>query len=203
MSLATLGKFKMGKSLMVSGCLALFAACNAHAEMKVATVDFNRLMGESIQAKAATQLLQDEFAPRQRELQQKQKDLQAKQEKLQRDGAVMAEKDRTVLEKDLTKGQRELQSEGEAFSEEVNTRRNEELNRLQGLLVTEIQTFAKSGGYDMVIPSSVAVYAKESMDVTQQVLSYLLTRPATAPAAKSAAPAKPGAPLAKPAQPTK
>jgi outer membrane protein len=205
MSLATLGKFKMGKSLMVSACLALFAACNAHAEIKVATVDFNRLMAESIQAKAASQLLQDEFAPRQRELQQKQKDLQGKQDKLQRDGAVMAEKDRGTLEKDLTKGQRELQSEGEAFSEEVNTRRNEELNKLQGMLVTEIQTFAKSGGYDIVIPSSVAVYAKESMDVTQQVLSFLLTRPATAPAsaAKPAAPsAKPGAPVAKP-QPTK
>jgi outer membrane protein len=187
------------KSLMVSGCLALFAACTAHAEIKLATVDFNRLMAESIQAKAASQILQDEFAARQRELQQKQKDLQGKQEKLQRDGAVMAEKDRGALEKDLTKGQRELQSEGEAFSEEVNTRRNEELNKLQGFLVTEIQAFAKTGGYDVIVPLSVAVYAKESLDVTQPVLAYLLTRPATAPATKAAAPAKPAAPAAKPA----
>jgi len=186
------------KSLMVSA-LALFAACNAHAEIKVATVDFNRLMSESNQAKSASQVLQDEFAPRQRDLQQKQKDLQSKQERLQRDGAVMAEKDRTALEKDLTKGQRELQSDGEAFQEEVNTRRNEELNKLQGFLVTEIQTFAKTGGYDLVIPTSVAVYAKESLDVTQQVLAYLATRPASVPAApKTAAPA-----AAKPAAPAK
>lgn len=187
MSVATIGKFKMGKTLMLSGCLALFAAFSAQAEIKVATVNFNRLMEESIQAKAASQVLQEEFAPRQRELQQKQKDLQAKQEKLTRDGAVMAEKERTTLEKDLTKGQRELQSEGEAFSEEVNSRRNEELNKLQALLVSEVQTFAKNGAYDMVIPTSVAVYAKESLDVTAQVLTYLLSRPATAP--KSAAPA--------------
>lgn len=184
------------KSLMVSGCLALFAACSAHAEVKIATVDFNRLMAESNQAKSASQILQDEFAPRQRELQQKQKDLQGKQERLQRDGAVMAEKDRGALERDLTKGQRELQSEGESFQEEVNTRRNEELNRLQGFLVTEIQSFAKTGAYDLVVPTSVAVYAKESLDVTQQVLSYLATRPAALPAA-----AKPAAPAAKPAAP--
>jgi outer membrane protein len=187
MSVATLGefkmgKFKMGKSLMAVGCLALFAACNAQAEIKVATVNFQRLMEESVQAKSAGQILQDEFAPRQRELQQKQKDLQAKQDKLTRDGAVMAEKDRTALEKELTKGQRELQSEGEAFTEEVNTRRNEELNKLQGMLVTEIQTFAKSGAYDMVIPTSVAVYAKDTLDVTAQVLTYLQSRPASAPA---------------------
>ncbi len=189
MSVATIGKLKMGKTLMLAGCLALFAACSAQAEVKFATVNFNRLMEESIQAKAASQILQEEFAPRQRELQQKQKDLQAKQEKLTRDGAVMAEKERTALEKELTKGQRELQTEGEAFSEEVNSRRNEELNKLQGLLVSEVQTFAKSGAYDMVIPTSVAVYAKESLDVTAQVLSYLLTRPATA--AKPAAVSKP------------
>jgi outer membrane protein len=190
------------KSLMVSGCLALFAACSAHAEVKVATVDFNRLMAESNQAKSASQILQDEFAPRQRELQQKQKDLQGKQERLQRDGAVMAEKDRTALEKDLTKGQRELQSEGEAFQEEVNTRRNEELNKLQGFLVTEIQSYAKTGAYDLVIPTSVAVYAKDSLDVTQQVLTYLATRPTTLPAtaAKPAAPAKSATPAAKPSK---
>lgn len=191
------------KTLMMSGCLALFAACSAHAEMKLATVDFNRLMAESIQAKATLQVLQDEFTPRQRELQQKQKDLQGKQDKLTRDGAVMAEKDRSALEKELTKGQRELQSEGEAFSEEVNTRRNEELGKLQGLLVSEIQTFAKSGAYDLVMPSNAAVYAKDSLDITPQVLTYLLTRPAMAPAtpAAPAAATKPAAPATKPTAP--
>jgi outer membrane protein len=182
MSVATLRK-----SLMAAGFLAVFSVCSAQAaEIKMATVNFQRLMEESVQAKAAGQILQDEFAPRQRELQQKQKEFQAKQEKLTRDAAIMAEKDRTALERDLTKGQREMQVEGEAFTQEVNTRRNEELNKLQGLLLTEIQTFAKNGAYDMIIPTSVAVYAKDTLDVTAQVLTYLQSRPATAPAAKPA-----------------
>jgi outer membrane protein len=186
MSVAT-----MSKSLLLPAVMALLAVGSAHAEVKLATVNFQRLMEESVQAKAASQVLQEEFAPRQRELQQKQKDLQAKQDRLARDGATMAEKDRTALEKDLTKGQRELQSEGEAFQEEVNTRRNEELNKLQGLLVTEVQSFAKTGGYDMVIPTSVAVFAKESFDITGPVITYLQSRPATAP--KPAAGSKPAA----------
>ncbi len=194
MSVATLVKSKMGQSLIAAASLALFAACNVQAaEMKVATVNFQRLMEESVQAKAAGQILQDEFAPRQRELQQKQKDLQTKQDKLTRDAAIMAEKDRTSLERDVTKGQRELQVEGEAFSQEVNTRRNEELNKLQGLLLTEIQTFARNGAYDMIIPTSVAVYSKDTLDVTAQVLTYLQSRPATVPAK----PAGAGAPAAR------
>lgn len=178
------------RNSLIAASLAIFTLGSAHADIKVATVNFQRLMEESTQAKAASQVLQDEFAPRQRELQQKQKDLQTKQDKLQRDGAVMAEKDRGALEKDLTKGQRELQTEGEAFTEEVNARRQEELNKLQNFLVTEIQAFAKTGAYDMVIPTSIAVYAKESFDITPQVLTYLQSRPATPPAAPKPA-AKP------------
>jgi outer membrane protein len=151
--------------------------------MKIALVDFQRLAEESPQAKAASQVLQNEFAPRQRELQQMEKDLQAKAEKMQRDSAVMADKEKKAIEKELTKGQTELQTEGQAFTEEVNARRNEELGKLQTLLVSEVTTFAKSGGYDMVLPVSVALYAKDTYDVTAQVLSYLATRPVSAPAA--------------------
>jgi outer membrane protein len=172
------------RSLCIAA-LGLFAVCSAHAEIKVATVNFQRLMDESNQAKAASQALQDEFSPRQRDLQQRAKDLQAKQEKLNRDGAVMAEKEKSALERDVTKAQRDLQSDGEAFTEEVNNRRNEELNKVQALLVSEIQAYAKSNGYDLILPSSVAVFAKDTLDVTTPVLAYLQSRPATAPAASS------------------
>lgn len=175
------------KLLLVSSALAMFAAVTAHAEMKIAVVNFQRLGDESPQAKAASQALQNEFAPRQRELQQKEKDLQTKQEKLQRDGATMTEAERSAMEKDLTRGERDLKSQGEAFTEEVNSRRNEELSKLQNSLVQEVQAYAKSNGYDLVIPSSVALYVKDAYDITAQVLSYLQSKPA---AGASKAPAK-------------
>ena len=174
------------KTLAATALLAVFMAGSAQAEMKIAVVNFQRLADESPQAKAASQVLQNEFAPRQRELQQMEKDLQTKADKLNKDGALMADKDKKALEKELTKGQTELQSEGEAFTEEVNTRRNEELTKLQALLVTEVSGFAKNGGYDLVIPTSVALFAKDTFDVTAQVLTYLQTRPVAAPAAAAA-----------------
>jgi outer membrane protein len=169
--------------------LAIFMAGSAHAEMKIAVVDFQRLVEESAQAKAAGQVLQNEFAPRQRELQQKEKDLQAKAEKLNRDGAVMAEKELNALKREVTKGQGDLQRDGESFSEEVNVRRQEELNKLQALLVNEVAAFAKTGAYDLVVPASIALYSKDTYNITAQLLTYLQSRPLVAPpvAAKPAA----------------
>src|SRR5690349_4054420 len=80
----------------------------AHAEAKIAVVNVPRLLDEAPQAKSAMQALQDEFAPRQKEIVQQQKDLKAKEDKLNRDGAVMAENERRNAEKDLRDGQRDL-----------------------------------------------------------------------------------------------
>lgn len=176
------------KLLVASSVMALFAAASAHAEMKIAVVNFQRLADESPQAKAASQSLQNEFGVRQRDLQQKEKDLQTKQAKLQRDGATMTEAERSTLEKDLSRGERELKNQGDAFNDEVNSRRNEELSKLQVKLVQEVQNYAKSSGYDLVISSSVALYAKDAYDITGQVLSYLQSH--AGDTAKPAAPAK-------------
>src|SRR5687768_14644112 len=64
--------------------LAPFGAAQAQ-QMKIGFVNVPRLLEEAPQAKGAMQALQDEFAPRQREIVAQQKDLKTKEEKLQRD----------------------------------------------------------------------------------------------------------------------
>ena len=80
---------------VLSAGLALLAPYGvASAQTKIAVVNFQRLVEEAPQAKVVMQALQDEFAPRQREIVAQQKELKTKEEKLQRDGAVMAENER-------------------------------------------------------------------------------------------------------------
>jgi outer membrane protein len=156
----------------------------AQAEMKIAVVNVPRLLDEAPQAKAAMQALSDEFAPRQREIVAQQKDLKAKEEKLQRDGAVMAENERNRSEKDLRDGQRELQRKQNEYVEDLNLRRNEEIGKLQRSLLQEVQNYAKSANYDLVVGDGV-LYATQALDITPQVLSALQSRsktPAAAPA---------------------
>src|SRR5437868_6513977 len=186
--------------LVVSASLALLAPLGAaHAELRVAVVNVPRLLEEAPQAKAAMQALQDEFAPRQRAIVATQKDLKAKEEKLQRDGAVMAENERRNAEKDLRDGQREMARKQNEYVEDLNLRRNEELGKLQRSLLQEVQVFARSANYDLVVGDGV-LYVNESMDITAQVLSALQQRYKTSGGATkpAAAPAKPATPPAKP-----
>lgn len=186
----------LGSILALSGAL-LAPWAPAYAQAKIAVVNVQRLMEESPQAKAAMQALQDEFAPRQREIVAAQKDLKAREEKLQRDGAVMAESERRTAEKDLRDGQRELARKQNEYVEDLNLRRNEELGKLQRSLLQEVQTYARGANFDLVIGDSV-LYANESMDITAQVLSALQARfKSGAPAPRPATP-KPPAPQAKP-----
>jgi outer membrane protein len=158
---------------LIALAIALIAPFSvAHAELKVGVVNVARLLEEAPQAKAAMQALQDEFAPRQREIVEQQKDLRAKQEKLQRDAAVMAENERRNVERDLREGERELSRKQSEYLEDLNLRRNEELGKLQRSLLQEVQNFARSGNYDLVVGDGV-LFARDSIDITAQVLAAL------------------------------
>lgn len=177
-------------ALALSASLCL-APLGAHAELKIAVVNVPQLLEEAPQAKAAMQALQDEFTPRQREIQNQQKDLKSKEEKLSRDGAVMAENERRNAEKDLREAQRELQRKQNEYVEDLNLRRNEELGKLQRSLLVEVQTFARSGTYDLVVGEGV-LYRSDALDITAQVLAALQARAKTSGSGpKPATPTKP------------
>lgn len=187
-----MARLRIPVSVLAAG-MVLFAPFGAaFAQVKIGVVNIPRLLEESPQAKTAMQALQDEFAPRQREIVQAQKDLKAKEEKLQRDGAVMAENERRNAEKDLRDGQRELARKQNEYVEDLNLRRNEELGKLQRSLLEEVQNFARSANYDLIVGDGV-LYVNESLDITAQVLNALQQR------SKGAAAPKPASP--KPAQP--
>jgi outer membrane protein len=168
-------------------CLCgLMASGQANAEIKMGVVNFQKLLEDAPQTKTAMQALENEFAPRRRELLTMQNDLKARDEKLQKEGAVMAEADRAKAEKTLRDQQREFSRKAGEFQDDASTRRNEEIGKVQRYLVTEIQTYGNAQGYDLVLGDGV-FFAKGPLDITANVLAVLATKPATLPAAPAAA----------------
>jgi outer membrane protein len=175
------------RGLTVLGLLACgFVSQAAHAEIKIGVVNFQRLLEEAPQTKSAMQDLENEFAPRRRELVTMQNDLKSREEKMQKEGAVMAEADRQKAEKTARDEQREFSRKAGEFQDDVSTRRNEELAKIQRFLVTEINTYSAAQGYDLVVGESV-IYVKPAYDITAQVLEVLKTKPVKLPAAPAAA----------------
>jgi outer membrane protein len=160
-------------------CLALVSS-QASAEVKMGYVNFQKLLEEAPQTKTAMQGLENEFAPRRRELLTMQNDLKARDEKLQKEGAVMSEADRAKAEKTLRDQQREFSRKAGEFQDDASTRRNEEIGKVQRYLVTEIQGYAGAQGYDLVLGDGV-FFAKGPLDITANVLAVLATKPASLP----------------------
>src|ERR1700692_518627 len=167
-------------------CLCLgFVSGQASAEVKMGVVNFQKLLEDAPQTKTAMQALENEFAPRRRELLTMQNDLKARDEKLQKEGAVMSEADRAKAEKALRDQQREFSRKAGEFQDDASTRRNEEIGKVQRYLVPEIQGYASAQGYDLVLADGV-LFAKGPLDITANVLALLATKPATLPAAPPA-----------------
>jgi len=154
-------------ALLAPGLAAAQAAAGA---AKIGVVNFARLIQESPQAKTSLKALEDEFSPRQRDLVAKQNELKARQEKLQKDSQVMGAEERRNAEGKFRDDERDLARRANEFQEDFNLRRNEEINKLQRDLLQEVQAFAKSKGFDLIVGEGV-LYAGPNVDLTAQILA--------------------------------
>jgi outer membrane protein len=179
--------FGLNKSKMWGIALvAAFVATPAFAEVKIAVVDYGRLVEESPQAKVALDAIRTEFGPKQRDVAQLEASLKSKQDKLDKDGATMTPDQRARAEKDLRDGARDLQRKRAEIQDDFNARRNEEMSRLQKTLIDEVRTYAKAQNFDLVIADGV-IYSVPALDITPAILASL-QKSAPKPAAGAAAP---------------
>lgn len=152
--------------------LSVFAVPAAAQELKIGVVNVPLLMDRAPQTQAAMSALEEEFQPRQRDILAKQKELEDLTAKVQRDIAVMGETERRNAEKDVRDLQREVTRLQTEFREDFNLRRNEELGNLQRSLLQEVQNYAQTAGYDLIVGDGV-LYASSAVNVTALVLEAM------------------------------
>ncbi len=169
---------RLGQLVVILASVMLLLPSIAQAQtakaLKIGFVNVQRLLIESPQANAANRALENEFAPRQRDLLAKQKAFKDRADKFQKDGAVMGADERRNAENDLRRDERELARQVEELREDLNNRKNEELGKLRIDVLREIEGFAKQGGFDLIL--SDGLYVAPGLDVTAQVLQGLQSR---------------------------
>lgn len=167
--------FAMKQLLRVALAVAFIATAAMPAaaqQIKIGVVNIPALVDNAPQTKAAMDALQEEFAPRQRELVAKQKEFEDLSAKVQKDLAVMGETERKNAEKNLRELQREVTRLQQELGEDFNLRRNEELGELQRSIFKEVQDYAMQEGYDLVVGDGV-LFASGTVNITEQVLRAL------------------------------
>lgn len=149
-------------------------SCPAFAEdnYKIGAVNALRVLEQSPQAEVARNMIQKEFAPRDKELLAQQKKLKELEDKLSKDGAIMSDQERSKLEREIISEKRDLKRSQDEFREDLNFRRNEEFAKIQKRIIQAIQEVAKTNNYDVVLSEGV-IYASPKVDMSGSVIDYL------------------------------
>jgi outer membrane protein len=165
----------IGSKFLLAATLAVAAVAsgvaNAQSNLKIGVINVGRLLEQSPQTESVTKKLQDEFAPRQRDITALRQKLQTQQDTFQRDAPVMGEEERLNLERQIRDAQRELQRTENEYLEDLNLRRNEEVGRLQREVLQQVQEYARAQKFDLVIAD--AIFVSTAVDITDEVLAVL------------------------------
>jgi outer membrane protein len=164
---------KYSLTIIIALVLPAIAFAQAPGSLKIGVVDINRLMSESPQFKSAREKLDDEFAPRRREIIAMQTSLEARAASLQKDIEVMGATEREEAERELRNEERAIIRAQTEFREDSELRNNEVLRVVQQDVVREVVTYGESEGFDLVLVEGI-VYASDRVNITQPVLDRLL-----------------------------
>jgi outer membrane protein len=167
-------KQHLAKAIFAIAMVCAIALPASAQELKIGVVNVPLLMDRAPQTKAAMDALEEEFAPRQREFQARAKELEELAAKLQRDAAVMGETERRNADKQLRDLQREVARLQTEFQEDLNLRQNEELGNLQRSILAEVQLYAQTQGFDLVVGDGV-LFASPTVNITDEVLRAIET----------------------------
>lgn len=163
--------------MSVLKCAAITAASffvftAAHAqETRIGFVSTERIFREANPAKAAQTKISQEFAKREKELQEISARLKATADKLDKDAAVITESDRIKRQRELSDLDKDFQRKQREFREDLNQRRNEELAIVLERTNKVIKQIAETEKYDIVFQE--AVYISPRIDITDKVLKAL------------------------------
>lgn len=158
---------------LLVGIVGVLAPNETRAQdaVKIGFVNTERILRESSAAKAAQQKLEQEFARRDKELQESAARVKQASERLDRDASVLNESDRVKRQREVADLDREFQRRQREFREDLNQRRNEELASVIERANRVIRQIAEQEKYDVILQE--AVYASPRIDLTEKVLRSL------------------------------
>lgn len=183
------------RSLVSAVAVTLFVSLPvAAAELKVAYVDYQRILLEVDEGRAAKARLQKWLESRQKEIDKEQEVLRKEKEMLDKQASAMSEQTRAQKATELQKKVFDLAQKWEKSRAEAANKERQEMEPIVARIDQVISKIAERDGLSMVFEKrdSGIVFVLNQYDLTNEVV-----RGINASAKSGAAPAKSPAPAAK------
>lgn len=143
----------------------------ASAELRIATIQSQRLIKESPQYKKMEAQMKADFERRAKQLEQEGKKLSEDLQEFKRNQDVMSAAERNRMEKDLNTRRIDFNYSERKFREDVAAREQELAGQLMNRISSVIEAVANEGNYDLILQDPV--FASDAVDVTGAVLQRL------------------------------
>ena len=170
---------KMWAQTFVRGLAAmLLAACtlgaiDASAQLKIAVLNVQRALGESEEAKALADEIQQDLQKDQDDLQTLQDDIQALQERLEKDAEILGDDEKRRIAKDIEDKGLDLEFGANKLQKELQDRQQEILRQMAPKLDAVLKDLIEIEGYDVVLQRSGLLYVNTKHDITRKVTEKL------------------------------
>ena len=149
----------------------LFSAMAQAQGSKIGFVNTERILRDSIPAKAAQTKIEAEFKKREDELQKLATNLRTLAQKFEKDAPVLSESDRNKRQRELANIDADIQRKRREFQEDFNRRRNEEFAPIVEKANAAIKRLAEQENYDVILQDAVTVNPR--IDITDKVIQAL------------------------------
>lgn len=151
-------------------CLWSISAAQAQ-DIRIAFFDGQRVLNESIPAKAAMSKIEQEFSKRTKELQDINVKLKTLAQKFDKDASGLSDAERIRRQRELADIDQDFTRKQRAFNEDLGQRKQEELNYLADRALKVVRQIAESEKIDIVVQD--AAYVSPRIDITDKVLKAL------------------------------
>lgn len=156
---------------LILALVLLSIAMSAAAETKIGYVQIDQIM-QSPQSLDVAKKLQNEFTPRNTEIERLKKQIEDKQAALDKDASKLSESESREKYRQLSDQKIEYDRKQRELSEDFNLRKSEEMSNLQDRVNKAVTAVCQAEGYDLVFYNGVA-YAGKKIDITDKVIAAL------------------------------
>ena len=155
---------------LITGILTLPAYADG---LKLAVVDMQLVLQKAPQIAKINDTLTKQFKGRQDSILQLQNRLKDETSNLEKNAAVMTTEDSNKLEKKVMTDRNNERTMIASFQKDLSKQQSESLHGFSQQLDGVMKKLAAQSGYDLVIQKGSTLYAKNDLDITQQVLEAL------------------------------
>ncbi len=160
-------------SILMAFSIKAFAA----DQTKIGVLTIPKILQQSSQMQDISNQLKKRFKPRQDKIIALQKKLTDDQAKLKRDASVMSSNEAKKLQDSIASDQRDLRRLEEDYLSDARAAQKDAIDKIMKSINKIVQKIADKDNYDLIIQEDYVVFAKPTINISDQVIKALKETP--------------------------